>query len=115
MSSRIAEGTKVILRNLDTRPDFNGKEAEVGAFKDGKYECWLVEDGLDGQYVFAADENLEIPGAQEGGEGASAEGKRKSASRSRSRSKSGKKKSKKKKKKKSSSSSSSSSRSSSSS
>eukprot|EP00933_Yihiella_yeosuensis_P055827 TRINITY_DN5475_c0_g5_i1.p1 TRINITY_DN5475_c0_g5~~TRINITY_DN5475_c0_g5_i1.p1 ORF type:complete len:554 (-),score=122.98 TRINITY_DN5475_c0_g5_i1:21-1682(-) len=116
-------GAKVRIKDLESRPEFNGKEAEIGSFNEnaGDYECWLLADEHEGQYVYCKADNMELVPEEEKKEEekkeedkiAKKDGEESGSSRSRSRSKSKKKskksKKKKKKKKKGSSSSSSSS------
>jgi len=65
MAERLKEGTVVRILRYDKRPDFNGKEAEIGNYseKDETYECWLTEDALEGAYALCTREDFEIPEA----------------------------------------------------
>eukprot|EP00928_Gymnodinium_smaydae_P057129 TRINITY_DN40405_c0_g1_i1.p1 TRINITY_DN40405_c0_g1~~TRINITY_DN40405_c0_g1_i1.p1 ORF type:complete len:400 (+),score=60.07 TRINITY_DN40405_c0_g1_i1:37-1236(+) len=61
-SSPLAEGTRVRIKELQSRPEVNGLEAELGQFseKDSSYECWLIDDALEGQYVFCKRDQFDL-------------------------------------------------------
>jgi len=63
MSSEVLkEGTTVRILSYESRPEFDGKEAEIGNFseKDKTYECWLTDDALEGTYALCAREQFEV-------------------------------------------------------
>lgn len=53
------------ILKYDKRPEFNGKEAEIGNYseKDETYECWLTEDSLEGAYALCKRDDFEVPEA----------------------------------------------------
>jgi len=57
----LSEGTIVRIIRYDKRPEFNGKEAEIGNYsaKDNTYECWLTDDALEGCYALCAPDDFE--------------------------------------------------------
>jgi len=63
MSSEVLkEGTTVRILSYESRPEFDGKEAEIGNFseKDKTYECWLTDDALEGTYALCARDQFEV-------------------------------------------------------
>lgn len=56
------EGTKVRILRSPKRPEFTGKEAEIGNFSkaDGTYECWLIDEELEGAYALCTPEDIEV-------------------------------------------------------
>lgn len=65
MAEPLKEGTLVRIIRYANRPEFEGKEAEIGNYseKDGSYECWLTEDSLEGAYALCKREDFEVPEA----------------------------------------------------
>jgi len=62
MPEHLSEGTKVRILRYPKRPEFADKEAEIGNYseKEQTYECWLIDEELEGTYALCLFEDIEV-------------------------------------------------------